>query len=102
MSMSATTPITIVARWLPAEGAYDQVRAVIDELRPLSLAEPGCLGYEVFESAAQPRSFLLLEHYRDAQALEDHKQSSHYQALVVGRVLALLAERKVEVLQARI
>ncbi|MYM73206.1 antibiotic biosynthesis monooxygenase [Duganella sp. FT109W] len=99
--MDATTPITIVARWLPADGAYEQVKAVIDELRPQSLAEPGCLGYQVFDSADAPRTILILEHYRDAQALEDHKQSPHYQALVVGRVLPLLAERKVEVLQAR-
>lgn len=99
--MSTTTPITIVARWQPASESYDDVLAIIRELRPKSLAEPGCLGYEVYEGMDQPRTVLLLEHYRDAEALEAHKQSAHYQALVVGRALPLLADRKVEILQAR-
>ncbi|SRR5450830_809245 len=98
--MSTTTPITIVARWQPTPDAYDEIMAIIGELRPKSLAEPGCLGYEVFESTTAPRTVLLLEHYRDAEALETHKLSTHYQTLVVGRALPLLAERKVEVLQA--
>lgn len=99
--MSTTTQITIVARWQPLRESYDEVLSVVSELRPQSLAEPGCLGYEVFESKDEPRTLLLLEHYRDAEALEAHKQSAHYQTLVVGRVLPLLADRKVEVLQAR-
>ncbi|MFL9878662.1 putative quinol monooxygenase [Herbaspirillum rhizosphaerae] len=99
--MNTTTQITIVARWQPLSESYDEVLAVIGELRPQSLAEEGCLGYEVFQRADEPRTILLLEHYRDAEALEAHKLSAHYQALVVGRVLPLLADRKVEILQAR-
>ena len=99
--MSTTTPITIVARWQPHKESYDEVRAIINQLRPKSLSEPGCLGYEVFESTDASGTILLLEHYRDADALEAHKQSEHYQTLVVGQALALLADRKVEVLQAR-
>ena len=99
--MSTTTQTTIVARWQPTRDAYDEVLGVIAELRPKSLAEPGCLGYEVFESTDEPRTLLLLEHYRNTEALEAHKLSEHYQALVVGRVLPLLVDRKVEVLQAR-
>ena len=99
--MSTTTPLTIVARWQPASESYDEVLAIISELRPKSLAEPGCLGYEVYQGSDQPRTVLLLEHYRDAEALEAHKQSAHYQALVMGRALPLLVDRKVEILQAR-
>lgn len=95
-----STPITIVARWQPTADSHDEVMQIIGLLRPQSLAEPGCLGYEVFESTDEPRTILILEHYRDAQALDAHKLSKHYQALVVERALPLLAERKVEVLQA--
>src|SRR3954465_7635250 len=99
--MSATSVITIVARWEPLPEAYEEVMAVIAELRPQSLAEPGCLGYEVYKSTEEPRTLLILEHYSDVAALEAHKVSNHYQSLVVGRALPLLADRKVEVLQAR-
>jgi quinol monooxygenase YgiN len=96
--MSAAGHITVVARWQPVAGALEEVLGIIAELRPKSLAEPGCLGYEVYQGVDAPGSILLLERYRDQAALEAHKQSAHYQALVVGRVLALLADRRVELL----
>lgn len=96
-----TTPITVIARWQPANGFHDKLLGLLDELRPKSLAEPGCLGYEVYQSIDAPRSLLLVEQYRDEAALEAHKQSEHYRELVVGRALPLLAERRVEILQAR-
>ena len=92
--------ITIAARWQPVEGKLGEVLAIVAEMRPKSLAEPGCLGYEVYRGVDQPHTLLLLEHYSDAAALEAHRQSAHYQTLVVGRALPLLAARQVEVLQA--
>lgn len=94
-------PITVVARWLPAAGKLDEVLAIVAELGPQSLAEPGCLGYEVYRGVDAPDSVLLVERYRDQAALDAHRQSAHYQALVAGRVLALLAERRVDLLVAR-
>jgi quinol monooxygenase YgiN len=75
------------------------VLSILAELRPKSLAEPGCLGYEVYQGVDAPESLLLLERYRDEAALDAHRQSEHYQALVVKRVLPLLAERRVEFLR---
>ncbi|KQV78653.1 hypothetical protein ASD15_21515 [Massilia sp. Root351] len=60
-------------------------------------AEPGCLGYEVYRGVEAPGSLLLIERYRDEAALEAHKQSGHYHALVVGPVLPLLEARRVEI-----
>ena len=99
--MSAPGVITVAARWQVAENALGEVLAIVAELRPQSLAEPGCLGYEVYQGVDAPGSLLLMERYRDAAALEAHRQSAHYQALVVGRVLPLLAGRQVEFLQER-
>lgn len=98
--MSAADAITVVARWQPAGNALDEVLSLAAEMRKRSLEEPGCLGYEIYRSPQAPDTVLLLERYRDAAALEAHKQSAHYQALVVGLVLPLLAERKVELLRA--
>jgi quinol monooxygenase YgiN len=98
--MSAAGHLIVVARWQTSAADLPQVLSLVDELRPKSLAEPGCLAYEVYQHVGTPGSLLLLERYRDAAALEAHKQSDHYQALVVGRVLPLLTGRQVEVLQA--
>jgi quinol monooxygenase YgiN len=99
--MSAAGQITVVAQWKPIDNALDALLGIIAELRPKSLAEPGCLGYEVYRSLDEPQTLLLVERYRDEAAIEAHRQSEHYQSLVVGRVLPLLAERRVELLAAR-
>ena len=98
--MSANQEITVIARWQPAEGALGEVLAILAELRPLSLAEAGCLGYEVYRSVDAAHSLLLVERYADQAAIELHRQSEHYQALVVQRALPLLASRQVELLRA--
>ncbi|MEL1263420.1 putative quinol monooxygenase [Pseudoxanthomonas putridarboris] len=94
-------PLVVMAHWRTTEAALGDVLAHVAELRAASLAEPGCLGYDVFRAIDAPDTLLLLERYRDAAALESHRQSPHYAALVVGRIVPLLAERRVEVLQAR-
>ncbi|NYE62781.1 quinol monooxygenase YgiN [Duganella sp. 1224] len=93
--------ITVVARWQPVDGKLGDVLALLAQVRPQTLAEPGCLGYEVYRGVDSPHSLLLLEHYRDAAALEAHRQSAHYQSLVVTRALPLLAAREVQLLEAR-
>lgn len=96
--------ITVVARWQVNSGALDEVLAIVAELRPQSLAEPGCLGYEVYREvdgkADGADTLLLIEKYRDEAAIAAHRESAHYQALVVGRVLPLLAARRVELLRS--
>jgi quinol monooxygenase YgiN len=98
----ATSPvIVVVARWQVAGDRLGEVLGHVAELRRSSLAEPGCLGYEVFNGMHEPATVLLLEHYRDDAALDAHRQSAHYQALVVERILPLLAGRQVEILRSR-
>jgi len=99
--MSARGPVTVVARWQPAPGALDELLSIIAQLRPQSLAEPGCLSYEVFRELGASTGILLLERYRDEAALDEHKRSAHYQALVVKRALPLLDERRVDFLHTR-
>nr|WP_315251736.1 antibiotic biosynthesis monooxygenase family protein [uncultured Duganella sp.] len=97
----STGVITVVARWQPVDGKLGEVLALLAQVRPRTLAEPGCLGYEIYRGVDGPHNLLLLEHYRDQAALEAHRQSDHYQSLVIGRALPLLADRQVELLQAR-
>nr|WP_229418391.1 antibiotic biosynthesis monooxygenase [Massilia sp. Root351] len=51
----------------------------------------------MYRGVEAPGSLLLIERYRDEAALEAHKQSGHYHALVVGPVLPLLEARRVEI-----
>jgi quinol monooxygenase YgiN len=98
--MNPASPLVVAATWQTTVDCLPVVLSLVEELRRESLAEPGCLGYEAYQAVGTPATLLLLERYRDAEALDAHKRSAHYQALVVNRVLPLLTGRQVEVLQA--
>lgn len=97
----AASETVVVAHWKTTEASLQSVLAHVAELRLKSLAEPGCIGYEVFRSLDDPTALVLVEHYRDDAALEAHLSSAHYQELVVERVRPLLTDRQVEFLRPR-
>jgi quinol monooxygenase YgiN len=99
--MSATEPVVVIAHWQTTEASLDTVLAHVAVLQPQSLAEPGCLGYEVLRSVDEPTNLVLIEHYRDGTALDAHLSSQHYQELVVERIRPLLTDRRVEFLRPR-
>jgi quinol monooxygenase YgiN len=99
--MSAIEHVVVAARWQTTSESLGDVLALVAEVRRQSLAEPGCLSYEVFQSVDEPGALLLLERYRDGVALDAHRGSKHYRELVVERIVPLLRERRVEVLGAR-
>ncbi|MGJ9420721.1 putative quinol monooxygenase [Massilia sp. CMS3.1] len=99
--MSAPHQITVLAHWRAPPASVDELLSIVSQLRAKSLGEQGCLGYEVYRSADAPDNILLVERYRDEAALEAHKQSNHYQTLVVGHALSILTDRRIELLGAR-
>jgi quinol monooxygenase YgiN len=97
--MSSLEPIVTIARWKTNTAATDSVLALAAELRERSLEEPGCSSYEVLRSVGVSDTLVLIESYRDASALEAHRSSRHYQALLVEQILPLLSERRVDLLR---
>lgn len=93
--------IVVVAHWRTTEADLPDVLENAAAMRPLSLAEPGCLGYEIFQDPGDPTHVVLIEHYRDSNALDAHLNSPHYRDLVVDRTRPLLTDRSVELLQPR-
>ena len=99
--MGTHEPVVVVAHWQTTEAALHTVLADIAALRPRSLGEPGCVGYEAFQSVSEETRLVLIEHYRDDDALEAHLSSPHYQEIVAGRIRPLLTDRRVEILRPR-
>ena len=44
----------------------------------LSLLEPGVLRFDVLQQQNDPTRFVLVEIYRDAEAVAAHKETQHY------------------------
>jgi quinol monooxygenase YgiN/quercetin dioxygenase-like cupin family protein len=61
-------------------GTGDAVKRELLSLTAPTRAEPGSIAYDLYQSADQPDRFMRLEVWRDAQALEDHKGTSHLKA----------------------
>jgi quinol monooxygenase YgiN len=99
--MGTSEPVVVVAHWQTTKAALDTVLAGIAAIRPQSLGEPGCLGYEAFQSLTDETSLVLIEHYRDDVAFEAHLSSQPYQDIVVDQIRPLLTDRRVEILRPR-
>jgi autoinducer 2-degrading protein len=76
----------------------DRVAAMFRELRDKSRAEAGVVGFDVGRSAENPGYFALWEVYRNQAALDSHKNTEHFQRLVVNGVRALAKERAADIL----
>ncbi|WP_179473829.1 putative quinol monooxygenase [Mycolicibacterium vinylchloridicum] len=93
-------PVVVIAHWQMSAESSAAVLGLVGDLAARSLAEPGCVGYEIFESVDGPTQLVLVERYVDRAALDAHTRSAHYQELVAERIRPLLTDRQVHFLEA--
>jgi quinol monooxygenase YgiN len=92
-------PVVVIAHWQISAESRPAVLALVADLVPRSLAEPGCVGYEIFQSVDGPTELVLVERYVDRAALDAHTRSPHYQELVAERIRPLLTDRQVHIVE---
>lgn len=67
-----------VVATIPAKPeAAVRVRAALQVLVEATRAEEGCLSYDLFESASAPGTFVTVERWSDAAALDAHMGMPH-------------------------
>lgn len=72
----------VVHVWVrAAEGAADPLAERLLTFRRETLAEPGCLGYELHRPVETPRELMLYERWRHPEALAAHVAAVHYREL---------------------
>jgi quinol monooxygenase YgiN len=69
--------LSVVAVLMAKQGQEDVVRQALSALVPPTLAEEGCLAYELFESGAAPGVFVTQERWRGQDDLDAHMQTAH-------------------------
>ena len=87
---------SVIARYSFMEAVTAQDLADLVELARASVQEPGNLGFEVLRPAGTSSEVVLLERYESPEAFENHRQSEHFRAIVLGRIIPRLRERTVE------
>ncbi len=76
---------------------------IAESLRLLTAAsrqEPGCVTYVPHHLEDDPDTVLIYEQYKDAAALEAHRQSDHFKKHAVGGLYQKMRERALENLVA--
>ena len=84
----------VSAVWTAKPGKEDLVRDAIQQLVPLSRAEPGCRFYQPYADPAVPLVFRLFEIYDDEAAYKAHAESEHFQRLALGELFGLMESRE--------
>lgn len=96
MNSATSNIIAVAAEWRVQPGHEETVRLLmLEAAAAVQQHEPGNLLYIGHQDPDDPAHFLFYEQYADQQALEAHRDSAHYQDVVVGKIAPLLAERKV-------
>lgn len=90
--------IVLVAKYHVTAGNSDKVAAALQRMAPLvAKHEPGCTLYQANRSTETDDLFLLYEQYEDAEALAAHRETPHFQEIIEGEVVPLLAKREREI-----
>ncbi|MFS2004228.1 putative quinol monooxygenase [Duganella sp. CT11-25] len=74
--------LIVVATITAKEGSEAIVRAALERIVPPSRAEAGCIRYDLNVDLGNRASFVMLEAWRDEEALAAHEATPHFLALV--------------------
>lgn len=84
-----------IVKWVMKPEDTAAVLAALPELAEKSRAEKGNVSYSVFQAVEDPNVLMLYECYASQEALEAHRQSEHYERIVVNQIRPRLAVREV-------
>ncbi|UFH32690.1 antibiotic biosynthesis monooxygenase [Chryseobacterium sp. C-71] len=87
--------IYLYAKWQVKEGKLNAVLEIMKEAAQKSSEEQGNLFYKIHQSKNDENTLILFEGYENESAVEFHKNSEHYQNMVVKQIIPLLESREV-------
>jgi quinol monooxygenase YgiN len=88
---------TVRMRFAPEDRA--EIRSILQNLGPASRQEAGCVHYVAHFVESDPDTVVIYEQYRDADALEAHRSSSHFDQYATNGLYRKMRERTLETLQ---
>ncbi|MBZ5522972.1 MAG: antibiotic biosynthesis monooxygenase [Acidobacteriia bacterium] len=74
-------------------GMEEKCRELVRIMQQHSRQEPGCLMYVGHQSTEDPRKFMLYEQYKDAAALEAHRNAPYFKQYVIGELDPIMESR---------
>lgn len=97
--MDADGAVIMIARFDARDGMADVLTSRLQEMVRLTLAEPGCVRYELHQLEEAPAQLLLIEQWDTQQSLDTHMRTEHVRALVSDA--PSLTVRNIEIVRLR-
>jgi autoinducer 2-degrading protein len=74
-------------------GMEEKCKELVRIMQEHSRQEPGCLMYIGHQSTEDPRKFMFYEQYKDAAALEAHRNAPYFKQHVLGGLDPIMESR---------
>jgi (4S)-4-hydroxy-5-phosphonooxypentane-2,3-dione isomerase len=91
----STIPVYVFAKWQVKQGNLAMVLSFLEQVAQKSQEEKGNLNYRIHQSTDDANTILLYEGYVDEAAAEKHRNSDHFQEIVINSIVPLLDNREV-------
>ncbi|KEQ31351.1 antibiotic biosynthesis monooxygenase [Pedobacter antarcticus 4BY] len=88
----------LIVKWKIKESETQRILTLLEELVENTRNEPGNVLYNIYQSVENTNEIILHECYVDADAVEAHKGSKHYQKTVLEQIIPHLEIREVNIL----
>jgi autoinducer 2-degrading protein len=89
----------LVVKWKIKETEIERILGLLPDLVEKTRNEKGNLLYTIYQSVDDAGVLILHEKYTDAEAVELHKASAHYQGTVAEQIIPHLELREVSILK---
>jgi autoinducer 2-degrading protein len=87
--------VALVVKYVVKDGEADVVAELVRRIAPLVHAnEPGCVTWQAWQDREDPNVFHFHEVYRDEAALQAHRETAHFEKLVVGELRPRAVDRE--------
>ena len=93
--MENQNPVHVFATWKVKEGQIENVLHLLKTLHDESIKENGNLFYKIHQSNSDLNTIILFEGYSNEAAVIEHRNSAHFQNLVLGKIVPLLDDRQI-------
>ena len=85
----------VIVKWNIKKTETSEILKLLPELAEKTRNEDGNVLYNIYQTEENPDQLILHERYRDATAMEVHKNSDHYKNIVAARIIPHLETREV-------
>jgi quinol monooxygenase YgiN len=93
--MENQNPVHVFATWQVKEGQIENVLQLLKTVHDESVKEEGNLFYTIHQSNSDQNTILLFEGYTNESAVTEHRNSSYFQDIVLGKIVPLLENREI-------